>query len=79
MQAVQRARASPEKKFTIISDSAQDHFEIVECADGADGIAQLNEKYPSAAGWMIVGRAGTKEEAILILKEHRAEARWDFE
>jgi hypothetical protein len=79
MAIAQRARTSPGKKFTIVSDSAQDHFEIVECADGTEGIAELNEKYPPAAGWMIVDRADTREEASLKLKEHRAEARCDFE
>jgi hypothetical protein len=79
MATAQRARTSPGKKFTIVSDSAQDHFEIVECADGAEGIAELNEKYPAAAGWMIVDSADTREEANVKLRGHRAEARWDFE
>ena len=79
MATAQRARAIPGKKFTIVSDSAQDCFEIVECADGAEGIVELNERYPPAAGWMIVDRADTREEASLKLREHQAEARWDFE
>ncbi len=79
MATAQRARTSPRKKFTIVSDSAQDQFEIVECADGAEGIAELNEKYPPRAGWMIVDSVDTREEAILILNEHRLEARRDFE
>lgn len=79
MTAAPRVRTSPGKKFTIVSDNAQDLFEIVECADGAEGIAELEKKYPSAAGWMIVGMADTREEAIAKLRERRAEARWDFE
>ena len=79
MATAPRARTSSGKRFTIVSDNAQDHFEIVECADGADGIAELNDKYPPAAGWMIVDSADTREEASLKLREHRAEARWDFE
>jgi hypothetical protein len=79
MATVQRARASPGRKFTIVSDAAQDQFEIFECADGAEGIAELNEKYPAGAGWMVVDSAASREEATLKLEEHRAEARRDFE
>ncbi|MBV8550187.1 MAG: hypothetical protein JOY54_02725 [Acidobacteriaceae bacterium] len=79
MGTAQGARTARAKKFTIVSDSAQDWFEIVECADGAEGIAELNEKYPAAAGWMIVDSADTREEATLKLGKHRAEARRDFE
>ena len=79
MATAQRAGTCTGKKFTILSDSAQDCFEIVECADGAEGVAELNKKYPAAAGWMIVDSADTKEEASLKVREHQAEARWDFE
>lgn len=79
MAAVQSTRTSAGKRFTVVSDSAQDQFEIVECAEGAEGIAELNEKYPPSAGWMIVDSADTKEQATLKLAEHRAEARTDFE
>jgi hypothetical protein len=79
MATAQRTRTSPGKKFTIVSDESQDHFEIVECADGAEGIAELNEKYPPGAGWMIVDSAETRKEATLKLRQHRAEARMDFE
>jgi hypothetical protein len=79
MATVQRARTSPGKRFTILSDSAQDCFEIVECAEGAEGVTELNKKYPPAAGWMIIDSADTREEASLKLREHQAEARWDFE
>ena len=79
MATAQRARTASGKKFTIVSDGAQDQFEIVECADGAEGIAELNEKYPPSAGWMIVDSADTREQATLKLEEHRAEARRDFE
>jgi hypothetical protein len=79
MATTQLARTSPGKRFTIVSDEAQDQFEIVECAHGAEGVAELNEKYPPAAGWMIVDSADTREEATLKLREHRAEARMDFE
>ena len=79
MAIAQRTRTSAEKKFTILSDSTQDQYEIVECADGAEGIAELNEKYPPSSGWMIVDSADTRDEATLILEEHRAEARRDFE
>jgi len=44
------------RKFTIVSDGTQDQYEIVECADGAEGIAELNAKYPPSSGWMIVGQ-----------------------
>ena len=79
MATAQRARTSAGKKFTIVSDEAQDQFEIVECAGGAEGIAELNEKYPPSEGWMIVDSANTREEANLKLGLHRAEARTDFE
>ena len=67
------------RKFTIVSDATQDQYEIVECTDGADGIAELNEKYPPDSGWMIVDSADTKDEAALKIEEHRASARMDFE
>ncbi len=67
------------RKFTIVSDGTQDQYEIVECADGVEGIAQLNEKYPASSGWMIVDSADTKDEAALKIEEHRAGARMDFE
>jgi len=79
MAIAQRTRTSAEKKFTILSDSTQDQYEIVECAGGAEGIAELNQKYPPSSGWMIVDSADTRDEATLILEEHRAEARRDFE
>jgi hypothetical protein len=67
------------RKFTIVSDGTQDQYEIVECADGAEGIAELNAKYPPSSGWMIVDSADTKDEAASKIKEHRASARMDFE
>ena len=67
------------RKFTIVSDATQDQYEIVECTDGAEGIAELNEKYPPGSGWMIVDSADTKVEAALKIEEHRASARMDFE
>lgn len=79
MATAQGARTSAGKTFTIVSDGSQDQFEIVECADGAEGIAELNEKYPPGAGWMIVDSADTREEANRKLGERRAEARRDFE
>jgi len=78
MQAAQ-PRTAAGKTFTIVSDGTQDQYEIVECADGPEGVAELNEKYPPGSGWMIVDHAGTRDEAIRILKQHRAEARMDFE
>ena len=71
MATAQRARASPGRKFTIVSDSAQDQFEIVECAEGAEGIAELNEKYPVNLGWMIVDSADTRARL-----RRSAEMRW---
>ena len=79
MATPQSARTSAGRRFTIVSDGAQDQFEIFECGEGAEGIAELNEKYPPGAGWMIVDSADTREEATLKLREHRAEARMDFE
>jgi hypothetical protein len=70
----QRAR-----KFTIVCDDTQDQYEIVECADGAQGIEELNAKYPRSSGWMIVDSADTKDEAELKIEEHRSSARMDFE
>jgi hypothetical protein len=67
------------RKFTIVSDGTQDQYEIVECADGAEGIAELNAKYPPSSGWMIVDSVDTKDEAASKIKEHRASARMDFE
>ena len=67
------------RKFTIVSDATQDQYEIVECTDGAEGIADLNEKYPPSSGWMIVDSADTKVEAALKIEEYRASARRDFE
>ena len=67
------------RKFTIVSDSIQDHYEVVDCADGPEGIAELNQKYPPSAGWMIVDSADTEEEAALKIEEHRTSARMDFE
>ncbi|MFZ0589105.1 MAG: hypothetical protein WAM39_01360 [Bryobacteraceae bacterium] len=79
MATAQTARTSAGKRFTIVCDGAQDQFEVVECGDGAEGIAKLNENYPPGAGWMIVDSANTREEANLKLAEHRAEARRDSE
>jgi hypothetical protein len=79
MVIAQRTPTSAGKKFTILSDSTQDQYEIVECADGAEGIAELNQKYPPSSGWMIVDSADTKDEAASKIKEHRASARMDFE
>ncbi len=67
------------RKFTIVCDSTQDHYEIVECTDGAEGIAELNDKYPASSGWMVVDHANTEDEAASIIAEHRASARMDFE
>ena len=67
------------RKFIIVSDATQDQHEIVECTDGAEGIAELNAKYPPDTGWMIVDSADTKVEAALKIEEHRASARMDFE
>jgi hypothetical protein len=67
------------RRFTIVSDSTQDQYEIVECAEGAEGIAELNEKYPPGLGWMIVDSADTKAEAALKIEKHRASARMDFD
>jgi hypothetical protein len=77
--AAQRARTAAEKKYTIVADSVQDVYDIVECADPAKGIAELNAKYPPGSGWMIVDTADTEEEAMHKILEHRAEARHDFE
>jgi hypothetical protein len=79
MPTAQSARTSAGKKFTIISDGTQDQYEIVECAEGPEGIAELNRKYPPGSGWMIVDTADSRDEAARKLKEHRAEARMDFE
>jgi len=79
MATAQRLQTSTGKKFTIVCDGTQDQYEIVECADGAEGIAELNEKYPPSSGWMIVDSADTRHEATLKLEAHRAEARRDFE
>jgi hypothetical protein len=79
MAIAERALTSPGKKFTIVSDGAQDQYEIVERTDTPEGIAELNQKYPSNSGWMIVGSAETMEEATHIIEKHRAEARMDFE
>jgi hypothetical protein len=79
MATAQRPPTVAGKKFTIVSDGTQDQYEIVECADGPEGIAELNKKYPPSSGWMIVDHADTRDEATLKLKQHRAEARMDFE
>lgn len=79
MRTAHRPHTSAGKRFTIVSDGTQDQYEIVECAEGAAGIAELNEKYPPGSGWMIVDSADTRKEANHIIEEHRAEARRDFE
>jgi hypothetical protein len=79
MVQAQRPRTSVGRNFTIVCDGTQDQYEIVECAEGAQGISELNEKYPPSSGWMIVDHADTMDEATLKVEEHRAEARGDFE
>lgn len=77
MPTAQRTAAAAGNNFTIVSDGCQ--YEIVECANGTEGIVELNDHYPISLGWMIVGHAETREGAEQIIADRRGSPRMDSE
>ena len=77
MPTAQRTASAAGRNFTIVYDGYQ--YEIVECANGSEGIAELNDRYPISLGWMIVGHAETRDRAEQIISDHRDSPRMDFE
>lgn len=77
MPTAQRAASTAATNFTVVSDGY--HYEIVECANGSKGIADLNDRYPVSMGWMIVGHAEAREGAERIVAEQQNSPRMDYE
>jgi len=69
MPTGQHAASAAGRNFTIVFDGFQ--YEIVECVNGSEGIAELNYHYPMSLGWMIVGHAETRDGAEQIMADHR--------
>ena len=77
MPTAQRTASAAGRNFTIVYNGYQ--YEIVECANGNEGIAELNDRYPISLGWMIVGHAETRGGAEQIISDHRDSPRMDSE
>jgi hypothetical protein len=77
MPTAQRTASAAGRNFTILSDGYQ--YEIVECSNGSEGIAELNDHYPISLGWMILGHAETRDGAEQVIADHRDRPRKDFE
>ena len=77
MPTAERTASAAGRNFTIVYDGYQ--YEILECSNGSEGIAELNDRYPVSLGWMILGHAETRDEAEQIISDHRDSPRMDSE